>query len=290
VGVNGHGEDEIMARDVDGGTDPEYDWSWTDEDIDWVPPSVDSNKASVARMYDYFLGGKDNFAVDREAAEAVARVVPGVRVNAMANRTFLIKAVEEMSRAGVRQFIDLGTGIPTSPNVHEVAREYHADARVLYVDNDPVVLVHNRALLARTDGVVTIMHDLRQPSSVLSDPAIPGLIDFSEPVGLLCVAVLHFVAADIAPEIMSQYRKQLAPGSYLAISAASHEGMPLSTVRELEGIYSRSNATLVFRSKPQVEQLFEGFELLDPGLTMVTRWRTDGEGGEGSTCGVGRKS
>jgi hypothetical protein len=278
-----------MAREADDGTDPEYDWSWTDEDIDWVPPSIDSNKPSVARMYDYYLGGKDNFAVDREAAEAVARALPGTRLNAMANRQFLVNAVQLMAKSGIRQFIDLGTGIPTSPNVHEVARQYRPGARVVYVDNDPVVLVHNRALLARTDGVVTIMQDLRQPSLVLSDPVVTDLIDFSEPIGLLCVAVLHFVAADLAPEIMVHYQKALAPGSYLAISAASYEGMSLGTVQELEAIYSKSNATLVFRSRPQIEQLFEGFELLEPGLAMVTRWRTDGQGGEGAICGVGRK-
>jgi hypothetical protein len=279
-----------MARDVDSGTDPEYDWSWTDEDIDWVPPSVESNKPSVARMYDYYLGGKDNFAVDREAAEAVSRSAPSARLVAMANRQFLVNAVRTMAEAGVRQFLDLGTGIPTCPNVHEVAREYHSDAHVVYVDNDPVVLVHNRALLAKRRGIVTITQDLRQPAAVLADPVVRDLIDFSQPVGLLCIAVLHFVTQDIAPGIMSQYRKALVPGSYLAISAATYENLPLTTVRDLESIYSGSNATqLVFRSRSQIEQLFEGFELLEPGLTPVTRWRADGEGGEGAICGVGRK-
>lgn len=278
-----------MARGVDSGTDPEFDWSWTDEDIDWVPPSVDSTKVSVARMYDYFLGGKDNFAVDREAAEAVAKAVPAVRMMATANRQFLVNAVRVMAEAGVRQFIDLGTGIPTSPNVHEVARDYHPDATVVYVDNDPMVLVHNRALLARHKGVVSITQDLRQPAAVLADPAIVAEIDWSEPVGLLCVAVLHFVAPDIAPEIMAQYRKVMVPGSYLAISAASYEGMSLHTVRELEAVYGNANHSLVFRSTSQIEQLFEGFDVIEPGLTLVTRWRVDGEGGEGGTCGVGRR-
>jgi hypothetical protein len=278
-----------MARDTDDGIDPEFDWSWTDEDVDWVPPSVDSTKPSVARMYDYYLGGKDNFAVDREAADAVARTVPATRLVAMANRQFLVNAVRAMSAAGVKQFLDLGTGIPTSPNVHEIAREYHEDASVVYVDNDPVVLVHNRALLARHEGVVTITQDLRQPAAVLGDPAVRNVIDFDQPLGLLCIAVLHFVAPDIAPEIMAQYRKAMAPGSYLAISAASYEGLPLSVVRDLESIYANANAPLVFRSTSQIEQLFEGFELIDPGLTLVTRWRADGEGGEGATCGVGRK-
>lgn len=278
-----------MAREAENGAEPEFDWSWTEEDIDWVPPAVDSTRPSVARMYDYYLGGKDNFAVDREAAESVARAVPATRLVAMANRQFLVNAVRAMSEAGIRQFIDLGTGIPTSPNVHEIARDYHPDARVVYVDYDPVVLVHNRALLSKRKGVVTIMQDLRQPGAVLSDPALQGIIDFSEPVGLLCIAVLHFVGRDLAPEIMTQYRKVMVPGSHLAISAASFEGLPLSTVRELESIYSSSNANLVFRTQSQIEQLFEGFELLDPGLTLVTRWRTEGEGGEGATCGVGRK-
>lgn len=278
-----------MVRDVGSGTDPEFDWSWTDEDIDWVPPSVDSTKVSVARMYDYFLGGKDNFAVDREAAEAVTRAVPAVRLMAMANRQFLVNAVRAMSEAGIRQFIDLGTGIPTTPNVHEVAREYHPDAKVVYVDNDPMVLVHNRALLARHKGVVCITQDLRQPAAVLGDPTVVEEIDLAEPIGLLCVAVLHFVAPDLAPEIMAQYRKAMVPGSYLAISAASYEGMPLHTVRELEAIYGSTNHPLVFRSTSQIEQLFEGFDLIEPGLALVTRWRMDGEGGEGGTCGVGRR-
>lgn len=278
-----------MTRDGDQGIDPEFDWSWTDEDVDWVPPSVDSVKPSVARMYDYYLGGKDNFAVDREAADAVAMAVPIVRLLAMANRQFLVNAVRVMSEAGIKQFLDLGTGIPTSPNVHEVARECHPDARVAYVDNDPVVLVHNRALLARHRGVVTITQDLRQPAAVLADPVVGGLLDFDQPIGLLCVAVLHFVAPDIAPEIMAQYRKVLAPGSYLAISTACCDSISLSTVHDLETIYSKANAPLVFRSRSQVEQLFEGFELIEPGLSLVTRWRTDGEGGEGGLCGVGRK-
>jgi hypothetical protein len=278
-----------MARDVGGGADPEFDWSWTDEDIDWVPPSVDSRKPSVARMYDYYLGGKDNFAVDRDAAEAVARTAPAARLVATANRQFLVNAVRLMSQAGIRQFLDLGTGIPTSPNVHEVARESHADARVVYVDNDPVVLVHNRALLARHEGVVTITQDLRQPNLVLGDPTVQKMIDFSQPIGLLCIAVLHFVSHDIAPEIMAQYRRVMAPGSYLAISAAAYEGVALNTVRELESIYSGANSALIFRSRSQVEQLFEGFELVEPGLAPVTQWRADGEGGEGAICGVGRK-
>jgi O-methyltransferase involved in polyketide biosynthesis len=278
-----------MARDIEGGAEPEFDWSWTDEDIEWVPPAVDSTKPSVARMYDYYLGGKDNFAVDREAAEAVARTVPATRLVAMANREFLVKAVQVMAEAGIRQFIDLGTGIPTSPNVHEIARAHNPASTVVYVDYDPVVLVHNRALLAKHKGVVTIMQDLRQPSAVLGDPVVQDMIDFSEPVGVLAIAVMHFVGHDIAPEIMAQYRKVMAPGSFLAISAASFEGLPLSTVRELEGIYSGSNASLVFRTQSQIEQLFEGFELLEPGLTLVTKWRTEGEGGEGATCGVGRK-
>jgi hypothetical protein len=278
-----------MTRDVHGGVDPEFDWSWAEEDGDWVPPAIDSTRPSVARMYDFYLGGKDNFAVDRKAAEAVARAAPGAKLVAQANRTFLVNAVRAMSEAGVKQFIDLGTGIPTSPNVHEVARDISPDARVIYVDNDPVVLVHNRALLAKQKGVVTIQQDLRQPAVVLHDPVVSGLIDFSQPVGLLFIAVLHFVGHDLAPEIIAQYRKALPSGSFLAISAACRDGVAPQLIRDLESIYVNSNAPLVFRTRAQIEQLFEGLDLIDPGLTRVTRWRVDGEGGEGAICGVGRK-
>ncbi len=278
-----------MARDAQDGVDPEFDWRWAEDESEWVPPAIDTSRPSVARMYDYYLGGKDNFAVDREAAERVAKVATSAQLTAIANRQFLVNAVELMAADGVRQYIDLGTGIPTSPNVHEVARRVDPGARVIYVDHDPIVLVHNRALLARYDGISTVHHDLRQPATVLDDPAVRALIDFDEPVGLLCIAVLHFVRHDIAPEVLAQYRKAMAPGSYLAISVACRDDLDPAVVSELESVYENSNAPIVFRTRAQVEQLFDGFELIEPGLTSLAAWHDTGEGGAGALCGVARK-
>lgn len=278
-----------MPRGTGGDESPEFDWSWTDEGADWVPPAIDPSKPSVARMYDYLLGGKDNFAVDRHAAEEVEKVAPDARLIAVANRDFLIDAVESMAGQGIRQFLDLGTGIPTSPNVHETARRFDPNARVVYVDYDPIVLVHNRALLAKHEGVAAIQHDLRQPSAILDDPVVVDLIDLDEPVGLLFVAVLHFVRHDLAPELLAQYRKVLAPGSCIAISVACKDELDPARVERLETIYADTNAPIVFRTRAQVEQLFDGFELLEPGLVRLATWREDGPGAAGALCAIARR-
>lgn len=271
-----------------GDGEPAFDWSWADDEGEWVPPAADLSKPSVARMYDYYLGGKDNFAVDREAAEKVAQLIPDLRTLAVANRAFMTRAVEVMAGAGITQFIDLGTGIPTSPNVHEIARQIQPDARVVYVDNDPIVMAHNRALRAVEPGVITVPHDLQQPASVLEDPKVLELIDFSQPVGLLMIAVLHFVRRDIAPEILAQYRKPLAPGSHLAITAVTSEGLERATIEKLEAIYEGATAPAVYRTSAQIEQLFEGFDLVEPGVADITQWRADGTPGSIRTlCGLG---
>jgi hypothetical protein len=255
--------------------DPEFDWSWSDEDPTWVPPDIDITKPSPARMYDYALGGKDNFEVDRKAVEQVATVLPDFRHLARINRRFLVTAVELMSQAGIKQFIDIGTGIPTSPNVHEMAREHHADARVVYVDNDPMVMAHNRALRATVDGVITVQHDARQPDAVMSDPKVRQLVDFGQPVGMLFIAVLHFVRRDLAADVLSRFRAAVPSGSYFAISAACTEGMDPKVVERTEAVYQNAASQIVFRTAAQVEQLFEGLDLLEPGLCDVSKWRVD---------------
>ncbi len=158
-----------------------------------VSAGIDTSTPNHARVYDYVLGGKDNFAVDREAAKKVLAVAPDTRRLARANRAFLVRTVRFVAESGIRQFIDLGTGIPTSPNVHQVARGVDASARVVYVDNDPIVVEHNHALLASDEGVVTIEADIRRPAEILGNPELEMLIDFDEPVAVLMVAVLHLV-------------------------------------------------------------------------------------------------
>jgi hypothetical protein len=255
--------------------DPDFDWSWSDEDPSWVPPDIDITKPSPARMYDYALGGKDNFEIDRKAVEQVATVLPDFRHLAQINRQFLRTAIDIMTAAGIRQFIDIGTGIPTSPNVHELARAVHPDARVVYVDNDPIVMAHNRALRATAEGVITVQHDARQPDAILSDPKVRQTIDFDQPVGMLFIAVLHFVRRDLAADVMSRFRAAVPSGSHFAISTACTEGMDPAVVAKTEAVYQNAASQIVFRTAAQVEQLFEGLQLLEPGLCDVSKWRVD---------------
>jgi len=241
------------------------DWSWIDQgDDEWVPPAVDYSKPSVARIYDYGLGGKDNYPVDREVAEKFMKVIPDTRDAARANRRFLTDVVAGMAQAGVRQFVDLGTGIPTSPNTHETARAVHPDARIVYVDNDPVVLAHNRALLSDDPGIVVLAHDLRQPASVLDDRRARALLDFDQPVGVLMIAVLHFVDVAIAPHIVARYLRGMPVGSRLAISVLSSHGIEPAVLRQAEAAYSAVAAHLAYRTKPEVEALFEELEMERP--------------------------
>ncbi|GLY28269.1 SAM-dependent methyltransferase [Kineosporia sp. NBRC 101731] len=252
------------------------DWSWTASEQEWIPPEIDIAKPSAARMYDYALGGKDNFAIDRQAVHEVGRVIPDLQACAQANRGFLIRAVNALAELGVEQFIDLGSGIPTSPNVHEVAQQMRPGAKVVYVDNDPIVMTYNRALRAPRPGVLALDHDLRQPHGILDDPRLKAHLDQDRPVGLLFIAVLHFVRREMAIKVVEQYRRLLPAGSYLAISAICSEGMEPASVELLEKVYDSSPTPLVVRSRSQVEQLFDGTELIEPGLVDVTQWRNDG--------------
>jgi O-methyltransferase involved in polyketide biosynthesis len=261
-----------------------------------VPEGVDPTVPSVARIYDYLIGGKDNYAADRTAAQRFIDLVPEVPKIARANRDFLVRGVRFLAEAGVRQFIDLGAGIPTSPNVHEVARQAQPDARVVYVDHDPVVLAHGRALLATDDGVAVIRADLREPDQVLSDPAVIKLIDFSQPVAVLLLSVLHFIAEEEEPaRIVAGYRDHLSPGGYLVLTTGSSEGgQNPETDRRLRELYRSAGTPLVGRSARQVMEYFAGCELEEPGLVPLAEWRPDNWAQARPTnvfmlAGVGRK-
>ncbi|GAA0443456.1 SAM-dependent methyltransferase [Acrocarpospora corrugata] len=243
------------------------------DDLQRVPDGINSQVPSSARVYDYLLGGKDNYAVDRAIGERLLTVAPDTRSVVRANRAFLARAVRLLAERGVTQFIDLGTGIPTSPSVHEVARETHPDARIVYVDNDPLVKAHNDALLATDDGVIILEADIRRPEDIVGHPDVTKLIDFERPVGVLLVAVLHFVSdVEGAYRILSGLRGRMAPGSYLVLSHSSSESEP-EVLAQLQASTAGSPAQTTFRSHEEILAFFEGFELEEPGLVPVQRWR-----------------
>ncbi|MBX6381558.1 MAG: SAM-dependent methyltransferase [Microbispora sp.] len=246
---------------------------------DAPPPGIDAGIPNPARMYNYFLGGKDNFAADREAAERVLQVAPEARALARSNRAFLRRAVRHLvAEAGIRQFVDIGTGLPTVGSVHEVAHELDPGVRVAYVDNDPVVLAHSRALLSGTaETTVTVQGDLRRPEEILAHPDLRSLIDLSRPVAVLLVAVLHFLTDDDKPaELVSRIRESVAPGSHLVLSHVTDEERA-DEAREGAAVYRQASTGITLRSREQIHELFAGFRLIEPGLVPLDDWRPDDE-------------
>jgi hypothetical protein len=264
-----------------------------------APRGVDVTTPNVARIYDYWLGGKDNFAADREAAEKILGIVPEARLAARANREFLGRAVRFLAKNGVRQFIDIGAGLPTQNNVHEVAHAVIPDARVVYVDNDPVVRVHAQALLHTVETTTFIEADLREPEKIIEHPDLQKLIDFDEPVAVLIVTTLHFVTEGEEPyEIVSTFREAMGPGSYLALSHVTADPRPQAEAPVTE-IYSRATAPMVPRTREQFTRFFEGLDLVEPGVVFAPQWRPDAPDAINVTtdpevsfmfAGVGRKS
>jgi hypothetical protein len=251
-----------------------------DQATDWpssVPPKVNLDQPSAARMYDYYLGGAHNFAIDREAAERAIAALPATVAGARTNRAFLQRAVRFLVQTGIRQFIDLGSGIPTSGNVHEVAQSIVPDTRVVYVDIDAVAVTHGQAVLEGNERTAFLHADLRNPAEVLTSPEVRRVIDFSQPVGLLMVAVLHFVPdSDGVPEIMAGYRDELPAGSYMALSHMSMTGQPREFLERFTTVYSHTANPVVLRSREDIAGLFAGYELVEPGVVTLPLWRPDG--------------
>jgi O-methyltransferase involved in polyketide biosynthesis len=238
-----------------------------------VPDGVDVTRPSIARIYDYVLYGKDNFAADRAAAEKLFEA--GLdRRHALANRAFLFRAVRFLADQGIAQYLDLGSGLPTSPSVHEVARDTVPGARVVYVDHDPIVVAHNDALLATRDGVITIRGDVRDPDTILAHEALTACLDFSQPVAVLLLGVLHFIShEEDAPGIIAKLRERLAPGSYLAVSVGSSDGADPDMLAEATQTYADARMPFTLRSRAQILDLFDGFDLVEPGLVSLPEWR-----------------
>ena len=250
------------------GTDPE------------LPPDINTDVAHPARVYDYWLGGKDNFPADRALAEMMIQAIPNMRGLAAANRAFLRRAVRYLAaEAGVRQFLDIGTGIPTSPNVHEVAQEVAPGARVVYVDNDPIVLAHARALLTSQDAGETafIMADLRQPKSILDHPTLAATLDLTQPVAVMLVAVLMYFRDTDDPnpfEMVATVMEPMPSGSYLAVTHPTPDFNPEETAQAVAAAEA-AGITLVPRGQAEIARFFSGLDVVDPGVTPVLSWRPD---------------
>jgi SAM-dependent methyltransferase len=243
---------------------------------DWVPPGTDIQRANVARVYDYWLGGSHNFLADQDLARAITAVEPNVRIFAQANRAFLGRAVRHVAAAGIRQFLDIGSGIPTAGNVHEVAQQSAPGSRVVYADIDPVAIAHSKAILAGNADAAIVHADLREPEKILADDDVRRLIDFSQPVALLLMVVLHFLTDAEDPwRVVATLRDALTPGSYLILGHGTDDGSP-AKVRPASEMYNRSVATQVkLRSHGEILRFFDGFELVEPGLVYVPLWRPD---------------
>jgi hypothetical protein len=244
----------------------------------WVPDGVDVTVPNAARAYDYYLGGYHNFAVDREFVARVESAMPGFSLAAYANRAFLGRVVRRLVKAGVRQFLDIGSGIPTLDNVHEVAQESAPDARVVYVDIDPVAVAHGQAILADNPRAWSIEADLRRPAEVLYHPKVLDLLDFSQPVAVLLMAVLHFVSDDDHPaSIVAQLREGLVSGSYIAISHIT-ESTHRQEIESIRRLYQHTPTPGQPRTPAQVEALLAGLDLMEPGVVQVDDWYPDADG------------
>jgi hypothetical protein len=241
----------------------------------------DTSVPHPARRYNYWLGGKDNFAADRESGEAVAAAFPSIRLAAIENRRFLGRAVTFLARqAGIRQFLDIGTGIPSANNTHQVAQSIAPSSRIVYVDNDPIVLAHARALLTSSAAGATayIDADLRDPETILTDPQLLHTLDLSEPVGLILVAILHFILDQDDPYgIVARLTAALPSGSYLAMSHATYDFLPAEAIAELDAANAARNVVFRARNRAEFTGFFDGLDLVAPGIVDVSEWRADDE-------------
>jgi hypothetical protein len=246
-----------------------------------IPAGIDVTRPGIARVYDYLLGGKDNFAADRELVRLALQIAPDARGVARANRQFLQRVVRHLAaEAGIRQFLDIGSGLPTQGNVHEIAQTADPDARVVYVDNDPIVLAHARALLADSASTIVVQADARRPMDLIDNSVVREFIDFDRPVALLLFAILHHFNDDEDPGgVTARLRDALAPGSYLALSHFHNPGdeHPVVSCQAVtaEMLFNQRLGTGRWRYRDELLSYFGDFELIEPGLVPVPEWRPD---------------
>ncbi|MFE2532236.1 SAM-dependent methyltransferase [Streptomyces sp. NPDC059371] len=244
----------------------------------WAPRSIDISVPSVSRIYDYYLGGSHNFEVDREAARKAMEFMPGLPKIMQANRAFMRRAVRHAVGEGIDQFLDIGSGIPTFGNVHEIAQAARPGARVVYVDHDPVAVAHSEVVLRDNEDAAVVAADLLKPQEILLSHPVQRLIDLNRPVALLLVAILHFVEdADDPYRAVAELRDALAPGSMLVVTHASFEGIPLLR-EQAEGtvdVYKDIRNPLIMRTRDEIARFFEGYDMVEPGLVPMPNWRPD---------------
>jgi O-methyltransferase involved in polyketide biosynthesis len=231
---------------------------------------VDTRAASVARINDYALGGKDNYQIDRDVYAQLLEIHPEFPAQVRATRHFVIQSVWRMAQAGIDQFVALGTGLPTTPNVHEVVRRLQPRARVVYVEPEPMVAAHQRALLARQPGLTAVQHDVNDPVAILTDPVVGATLDPSRPIGVH-FALMHYASQPVALSVMAFHRDKLAPGSMLALSALMGSPAAADKARADEAVWAMTSQ-LIYRTPAEVEELFVGLELLEPGIRDVAEW------------------
>jgi O-methyltransferase involved in polyketide biosynthesis len=238
-------------------------------------PRIDTTQAFSARAYNYWLGGTDHFAADRAYADAIAEKNPGIRIAAIENRRFLGRVVAGLAADGIRQFLDIGTGLPTAGNTHEVAQRIAPASRIVYVDNDPMVLVHARTLLtSHPDGATAYLEaDLRDPDSILTAPELRGTLDLAQPVALMMVAVLHFLSDDLAHRAVDTLVEQLVSGSYVVISHATGDFWDPARVEAVNLTNKAHQMDFRFRGKAEVARLLGDLPLVEPGIVPVSEWR-----------------
>ncbi|UUN30518.1 SAM-dependent methyltransferase [Streptomyces sp. FIT100] len=265
----------------------------------WAPPGIDISVPSVSRIYDYYLGGSHNFEVDREAARRAMEFVPGLPKIMQANRAVMRRAVRFAVSEGITQFLDIGSGIPTFGNVHEIAQEASPGARVVYVDHDPVAVAHSQAVLEGNENTGIAGADLRKPQEILGSPEVARLLDLERPVALLLVSVLHFIEdADDPQGAVAELGAALAPGSLILVTHAAYDGVPVpkEQVGGVVGVYSDISNPLVMRTREEIARFFDGFELVEPGLVSMGNWRPDTPAEQedpyafSGFAGVGRKA
>jgi hypothetical protein len=241
-----------------------------------IPSIFDTSVPNVARIYDYLLGGKDNFVADREAANALVETFPSSRIICLDNRAFLQRVVRSLAGLGIRQFMDIGSGLPTAQNTHQVVHEIAPGARVVYVDYDPIVISHAKALLADNQDVGAIQRDLCRPTEIIEDEELRKFLDFREPVAVLMAAVAHFVSDDQHPyEIAGTLKEAMAPGSYLALTHVTSDHVSHEVRQSALDVYKGASAQLTPRTRTEVTRFFDGLELMEPGIVDIRLWHPE---------------